>query len=171
MKKILITTIMVLGVLLLSATALPVSAGVEPSPFKSKTVINRIHAAQNQLGPIQSMLDHIKEKPSEFDQKGSIMWVTHKVDALPRLATYSLRTLESAEAMFQDCEPVEINDYSEALEELEKYAEALQDEVLGLEENSNLPKRAIMSLRQLGIIVDEILTVVDEFLGDIYIVD
>lgn len=51
MKKVLIATIFVIGVLLLSATALPVSAGVEPSPFRDKTVVDEflddIYSGQN----------------------------------------------------------------------------------------------------------------------------
>lgn len=165
MKKLLITTIFVLGVLLLSATAVPVSAGVEPSPFKDKTVLNRIRVAQNQLGPVISMLDIIREKAAEPSQRGFFVSVAHKVDALSGLAYGTLRTLESAKAMFIGTD--QVYDYAEELVELEGLAEMVEDKVLGLSWD-NIPMVVLISLRQLGIIVDEILTVVDEFLGEIY---
>ena len=165
MNKLFITTILALGVLLLSATALPVSAGVEPSPFRDKTIANRIRVAQNQLGPVATMLERIEERITDLNQKGMYISVCNLLDALPDQAINSLRTLESSKAMFQDVEFPEYGDMSEALEELRKYDEYLKDKVLGLEQNPNLPKAAKMALRQLAGILQDIQNEVDEFLS------
>ena len=42
MRKLLIPVFLVIGVLLLSALALPVSAGVEPMPFKINPILNSL---------------------------------------------------------------------------------------------------------------------------------
>jgi hypothetical protein len=169
MKKLLMTTILVLGLLLLSATAVPVSAGVEPSPFRDKTVLNRIRGAQNQLGPVISMLDQISEIERSPSHKGFFISVANKVEALKSIAYGTLRTLEDARAMFTGRDEPSY-EYAEELTELEGLAELAEDKVLGLSWE-NVPIEVLISLRDLGILIDEILTVINEFLGEIYGVD
>ena len=165
MRTIRAIAIFAVFVLVLTCTAGMVSAGVEPSPFKSKTIVNRLNVAQNRLGVIDSMLDRIEGKATELDNRGTLVSAGNQVNILPGIAYGTLRCVESAQAMFQDVEYPDIGDYSEALEELRKYDELLKDKVLGLEQNPNLPKAAKMALRQLAGILQDIQNVVDEFLS------
>jgi hypothetical protein len=166
MKKLLMSTIFVFCILVLSAAAVPASAGVEPSPFKDKTILNRIRAAQNKLGPVISMLDQIRDKVDDLNQKGMTVSVTNKVEAMGTHAYSSLRTLEESRSMFTGRDEPSY-EYAEELAELEGMAEMLEDKVQGLSWD-NIPMVVLISLRDLGIIIDDIQTAVNEFMGEIY---
>jgi len=151
--------------LVLTCTAGMVSAGVEPSPFKSKTVENKIQVARYQMVMMGCTLDRFERKLTQLDDRGTLVAAVNQINILQRGARNTLSALENAKAMFEQCERPDYADLSESLEELRKYNEALKEDiVLGLEPNPLLPKEAKMALRQLVGILQDIENEIDDFL-------
>ncbi len=165
MRTIRAMAIFAVFVLVLTCAAGMVSAGVEPSPFKSKAVENKIRVARYQMVIMGCTLDRFERKLTELDDRGTLVAAVNQINILQRGASSTLRALESAQAMYEQCERPDYADLSEALEELRKYNEALKEDIiLGLEPNPLLPKEVKMALRQLVGILQDIENEIDGFL-------
>jgi hypothetical protein len=164
MKKIFAITILVVGILFLSATAMPVSAGVEPSPFKSDPIINRITVARYQMEIVGRTIDRFDLDANDRNIRGMYHSIRHLAT---KRGTSSLRSLESARGMYEQRRDDEPYDYLEWLEEFRKYNEALRDEVLDLEDDPNLPKILKEPLREIENLLDEMIRLIDDFIRSI----
>jgi hypothetical protein len=166
MKPIRAIAILATFLLILTCTVQPVSAGVEPSPFKSKTVENKIRVARWQMVIMGCTLDHFKARLNEIGYKGSLMAAENQINILQSGVRNTLRALESAKGLYEQRRDGE-DDYgiAEDLEDLSEYNEYLKDEVLGLENHPLLSEEAKMALRQLAGILFDIEDLIDNFLG------
>jgi hypothetical protein len=164
MKTIRVIAILAVFLLFLTCTAGMVSAGVEPSPFKSKTVENKIRVARYQMYIVGTTIDHFYEKATEPNNKGSLISATNQINILQRQASGSLRTLENARSMFEKCERPDYEDLSDTLDDFSEYLEDLRDEVLG-GIDPNFPKVLIGPLNELGDIIQDIQDEADSFLS------
>jgi hypothetical protein len=167
MRTIRAIAILAVFLLILTCAVQPVSAGVEPSPFKSKTIENKIRVARWQMAIMGCTLDRFESRLNEIGYKGSLMAAVNQINILQSGACNSLRTLESAKGMYeQRRDDVEYQDIADDLEELREYCEALKEDIiLGLEPNPNLPKAAKMALRQVVSTLEAIIGEIDDFSG------
>lgn len=166
MKTLRAIAILAVFLLILTCTVQTVSAGVEPSPFKSKTVENKIRVARWHMVIMGCTLDRFESRLNEIGYKGSLVAAENQINILQKGACNSLRCLESAKGMYDQRRDGEDDyDIAEDLEDLSEYNEALRDEVLGLENNPLLSKEAKMALRQLAGILFDIEDLIDNFLG------
>jgi hypothetical protein len=165
MKTIRTIAILAVFLLVLTCTTGQVSAGVEPSPFKSKTVENKIRVARYQMVIMGCTLDRFNDKASELNNKGSLIRAVNQINVLQGQARGTLRTLESARSMLEDCERPDYEDLSDALDGFSEYLENLRDKVADFEGDPNFPKVLIGPLRELGDILQDIQTEADSFLS------
>lgn len=163
MRTIKAIAILAVFALVLTCAAGTVSAGVEPSPFKGKTIENKITVARYQQIFMGCTLDRFERKLTQLDDRGTLVAAVNQINILQRGARNTLSALESAKAMF-DQRRDDDYDIAEDLEDLSEYNEALRDEVLGLEQHPLLPKEAKMALRQLVGILQDIENEIDSFL-------
>ena len=68
MKKLIIGSVIVLAILLLSGLATPVSAGVEPSPFRDDT--NKLGSIVNNLGSVDRRVGFVLTHPPDPCKSG-----------------------------------------------------------------------------------------------------
>jgi hypothetical protein len=158
--------IMILAVLalVLTCTTQTVSAGVEPSPFKGKTIGNRIQVARNQMVIMSNTLERFKARLNEIGYKGSLVAAENQINILQSGGRNTLRALESARGLYEQ-QGDDDHDYAQDLEDLGDITEGLVDEVLGAGENPLLSKEAKMGLRQLVSLLLGIENVIDSFFG------
>jgi hypothetical protein len=165
MKTIRAIAILAVFLFILTCMSGMVSAGVEPSPFKSKTVENKIQVARYQMVIMGCTLGRFERKLTDLDDRGTLVAAVNQINILHSVARSTLRTLESAKAMYEQRRDDDYYDFSESLEEFREYCEALKDDIiLGLEPNPLLPKAAKMALRQLAGILQDIENEIDGFL-------
>jgi hypothetical protein len=166
MKTIRAIAILAVFALVLTCASGMASAGVEPSPFKGKTVENKIQVARYQMVIMGCTLDRFERKLTDLDDRGTLVAAVNQINILQNGARSTLRALESAKAMYEQRRNDDnYQDLSDALEDLSKYNEALRDKVLGGEPNPLLPKEAKMALRQLAGILQDIQNEIDDFLS------
>jgi hypothetical protein len=167
MKRIFIFSIIVFLIILLSATAVPAQAGVEPSPFKKKTILNRIRVARYQLEMVGATIDRFDLDANDRNIRGMYHSIYHLAT---KRGERSLSSLRSAEAIFEQRRDDDdsIQEYLDLLEEMRKYNEALRDELIEIEEDPNLPDILKEPLRNLGNILTDILLLLNEFLNTIH---
>lgn len=169
MKKLFIISIFVIYILFICGTAVPATAGVEPSPFKSKVGVNIIKAAQNQLEAIEPRLERVEEMIDKIPPESYMVPVTRIIDSADKEAINSLRTLERSRDLFEQTDEPDIQDYSEVLEKLHEYDEYLkEDKILGLEGNPAVPESIKELLRHLNNNLQDILNEVEDFQNSLY---
>jgi inosine-uridine nucleoside N-ribohydrolase len=101
----------------------------------------------------------------ELNNKGSLIRAVNQINVLQGQARGTLRTLESARSMLEDCERPDYEDLSDALDGFSEYLENLRDKVADFEGDPNFPKVLIGPLRELGDILQDIQTEADSFLS------
>jgi len=74
--KLLIALFMIVASLMLSACTLPVSAGVEPSPFHQE--VNKLGSVVNNLNSIDSRVENVLSKPANYGEQGTV----NKLDSM-----------------------------------------------------------------------------------------
>jgi hypothetical protein len=166
MRTIRAVAIFAVFVLILTCTAGMASAGVEPSPFKGKTIENKITVARYQMVMMGCTLDRFERKLNQLDDRGTLVAAVNQINILQRGAINTLRALESAKGMYDQRRGDDNYDYSNSLEDLSEYNEALRDQIAGLDTGPNplLPKEAKMALRQIVSLLLAIENVIDDFL-------
>lgn len=80
MKKLIIGSVIVLAILLMSGLAAPVSAGVEPSPFKVD--INKLGSIVNHLDSIGHRVEHVGVVPPNDQKPGTLRGAVNRLDAM-----------------------------------------------------------------------------------------
>jgi hypothetical protein len=80
MKKLIIGSVIVLTILLLSGLATPVSAGVEPSPFRDE--VNKLGSIVNQLDSIGQRVEHAGVVPPNDQKPGTLRGTLNRLDAM-----------------------------------------------------------------------------------------
>ena len=80
MKKLIIGSVIVLAILLLSGIASPVSAGVEPSPFKDE--INKLGSIVNNLDSINRRVEHKGVVPPNDQKPGTLIGTVNSLGAM-----------------------------------------------------------------------------------------
>jgi hypothetical protein len=166
MNKLILATILVVSILLLSATAQPASAGVEPVPFKGKRVLRKITIARYQLEIVGRTIDRFDLDANDRNIRGMYYGIAHLAT---KRAGRSLRGLENAQALFEQQDDIDYDpdEYLELLEEMRKYLEALKDEVIEIKEDPNLPDILKEPLSRLENILTDILIAISDFVDSI----
>jgi hypothetical protein len=164
MRAIKVIAVLAVFMLTLTCAAGMASAGVEPSPFKGKTIGNRIQVARYQMVIMSNTLERFKARMDEIGYKGSLMAAENQINILQSGGRNTLRALESARGLYEQQRDDDY-DYAEDLEDLGDITEGLIDEVLGAGENPLLSKEAKMALRQLVSLLLAIENVIDSFFG------
>ncbi len=161
-----IKAIAVFAVLVLTLTCATgmISAGVEPSPFKGKTIGNKIQVARYQMVIMSNTLERFEARLNEIGNKGSLIAAENQINILQSGGRRTLRALESARGMYEQ-QGDDDYEYAQDLEDLGDLSEGLVDEVLGLEQNPLLSKEAKMALRQLVSLLLAIENTIDSFFG------
>ena len=162
MKAIKAMAIFAVFALVITCAAGTVSAGVEPSPFKGKTIENRIQVARYQMVIMGSTLERFERKLNELPYRGTLVAAENQINLLNNEAINTLRTLQGARDLFEQRGDDDY-DIAEDLEDFSEYNEALRDEVLGLEQHPLLSKAAKMALRQVAGILLDIEDLIDSF--------
>lgn len=80
MKKLIIGSVIVLAILLLAGFATPVSAGVEPSPFKSE--INKLGSIVNNLDSINTRVELVGVVPPNDQKPGTLRGTVNRLEAM-----------------------------------------------------------------------------------------
>ena len=80
MKKLIIGSAIVLAILLMSGLATPVSAGVEPSPFRDD--VNKLGSIVNQLDSIGQRVEHAGVVPPNDQKPGTLRGTVNRLDAM-----------------------------------------------------------------------------------------
>ena len=81
--KILTALFLVVASLMLSACTLPVSAGVEPSPFHQD--VNELGSVVNNLDSIDSRVENVLSKPANYGKQGTVNQLDSMAGKLGRL--------------------------------------------------------------------------------------
>lgn len=126
MKKLIIAVFFIVALLFLTATAVPVSAGTEPSPFKGKTILNKLNVAYHKLEKVEDRLERtiILRDPRDDE---NLRGIVNRIHALTHYTESSCRDLISAQEMFYkgDLDGDQSNNYAEKLNETKERATAI----------------------------------------------
>jgi hypothetical protein len=134
--------------LVLTCTTQTVSAGVEPSPFKGKTIGNRIQVARYQMVIMSNTLERFKARLNEIGYKGSLMAAENQINILQSGARRTTRGLDRARGIFEQQGDDDYG-YAEDLEDLGDLTEGLIDEVIEVEIHPMMSGEARAALKEL----------------------
>jgi hypothetical protein len=140
--------ILAIFALVLTCATQTVSAGVEPSPFKGKTIGNRIQVARYQMVMMGCTLDRFEARLDEIGYKGSLVAAENQINILQSGGHSTLRTLESARGLYEQ-QGDDDHDYAQDLEDLGDLTEGLIDEVIEVETHPMLSGEARAALKEL----------------------
>ncbi len=151
MKKLTILVLFIIVVLLLFATAVPVSAGVEPSPFRGKTILNNLNIAINKLESVENGLERVLRLPDP-DKDENLKASINKIHALTGYGPSYYRDMVSAHEMFyrSDLDSDDVYNYLERLNKTKERAQRIVHRISEyIESNPDKPaefQEALMGL-------------------------
>ena len=170
MKKWFIPIVLVICILLLSVTAVPASAGVEPSPFRSKTLLNRINTAINQLEPMGPQLERFFDSIEDPNPGIPTKSYERKIIVIRESAITTLKTARSAADMYENMQNPgdDWDEHEQSLDDLHEGANILRLSVTeGIRELGKLNEYLRYPLYRLIEALEDLMVVISDFLSEI----
>lgn len=169
MKRLIIVVFFIVVVLLLSATAVPVSAGVEPSPFKLKTILNKVNVANNKLESVGNRLDRVLGLPDP-DGNENLRALINKIFTITHYTGGCCRDLVSAQEMFYkgDLDGDQSNNYAERLNETKERAVQILHRISErIEANLDKPAEFQEALMDLYNTAEKVVNLLEEYIAEV----
>lgn len=169
MNKLIIPLLFIIVVLLLSATAVPVSAGFDPSPFKGKTILNKLNAANNKLESVENRLERMLGMPGP-DKDENLRALINKIFTITHYTGGICRDLVSAQEMFYkgDLDGDQSNNYAERLNETKERAVQILHRISErIEANQDKPAEFQEALMDLYNTAEKVVNLLEEHIAEV----